>query len=285
MSVSILDNSIGVQTGTPNSSSPTISAGAQRVAVLPLQFTIAGDETFLNHMRMGGVDYTAARIVKGIFSVNEYNWIFVWDEPAIASMVGTAISTSQTRSPSNQHWDFTVYQDVSGGFDFAPTVQDDESNTSDMDYASDPEDMKHLVVARKAANRDITDFDDFPSAGGQPTNGWQTNESGKTTFAQAYGVGGQQVTTYVGDGFTGNGPWLSDMLMLRGEAGVNLPPVVETSIPDQVCTIGVFFSYDASAHFSDPNSDTLTHSQVGLPNGLSISAAGVISGTPTGGFQ
>ncbi len=284
MSVNILDNSIGVQTGAP-SGSPTISNGSQRVAVLPLQFTISGAETFLNFMRMGGVDYTLGKISRGTLSENEYNWVFTWDEAAIASMVGTAISISQTRTPSNQHWDFTTYQNVSGGHDFAPTVNDPEQNTSDMDYASDAEDMKHFVVARKAANRDITDFDDFPSSGGQPDNGWQTNESGKTTFAQGYGVGGQQITTYVGDGISGNGFWLSDMLMLRGEAGVNLPPVVDTQIPDQVCTIGVFFSYDASQHFSDPNNDNLTHTQVGLPNGLTINAAGLISGTPSGGFQ
>ncbi len=66
----------------------------------------------------------------------------------------------------------------------------------------------------------------------------------------------------------------------------NQPPVLAPNIPDQICTIGVPFGpLDISSNFVDPDGDALTYSQSGLPNGLSISSAGVISGTPTGGFQ
>ena len=65
---------------------------------------------------------------------------------------------------------------------------------------------------------------------------------------------------------------------------VNLPPFVVAPIADQICTIGVPFSLDVSGNFDDPNGDVLTFSAIGLPNGLSISGAGLISGTPTGGF-
>lgn len=66
----------------------------------------------------------------------------------------------------------------------------------------------------------------------------------------------------------------------------NQAPVLDTPIPDQVCTIGVAFGpLDVSVYFSDPDGDNLTYSASGLPVGLTISSAGVISGTPTGGYN
>lgn len=66
----------------------------------------------------------------------------------------------------------------------------------------------------------------------------------------------------------------------------NQAPVLDTPIPDQVCTIGVAFGpLDVSGNFSDPDADPLTFSATGLPVGLTISSAGVISGTPTGGYN
>ncbi len=67
---------------------------------------------------------------------------------------------------------------------------------------------------------------------------------------------------------------------------VNQAPVVDAPISDQVCTIGIAFGpLDVSGNFSDPEGNALSYSQTGLPNGLVISAAGIISGIPTGGFQ
>jgi hypothetical protein len=62
----------------------------------------------------------------------------------------------------------------------------------------------------------------------------------------------------------------------------NQPPVVvPPGIPDQQATQGTPFSLDVSVHFTDPDGDALTFSASGLPPSLSISAAGLISGTPT----
>jgi YD repeat-containing protein len=58
----------------------------------------------------------------------------------------------------------------------------------------------------------------------------------------------------------------------------NTPPVVST-IPTQTAGRNQAFSLTASAYFSDANGSTLTFSASGLPSGLSISSAGVISGT------
>lgn len=95
--------------------------------------------------------------------------------------------------------------------------------------------------------------------------------------------------TYVTDGYTSSNA--ADLLG-AGLAGVdigavaisssNQTPVVATPIPDQTDEEVATISLDVSANFSDPDvADTLTFSDPtgSLPAGLTISAAGVISGT------
>jgi hypothetical protein len=64
-------------------------------------------------------------------------------------------------------------------------------------------------------------------------------------------------------------------------ANVNDAPLVVSAIGDQGATQGSAFSVDISAHFSDPDGDELEFNAGGLPSSISISGAGVISGTPT----
>jgi hypothetical protein len=64
-----------------------------------------------------------------------------------------------------------------------------------------------------------------------------------------------------------------------GAAG-NGPPTF-TAPPAQTATVGTAFSLDLAPSASDPNSDPLTFSATGLPAGLAITAAGLVSGTPT----
>lgn len=64
---------------------------------------------------------------------------------------------------------------------------------------------------------------------------------------------------------------------------INVPPVVLSDIPDQFNDEGDSVSLDASAHFSDPDGDTLRFEAGDLPNGLSIGeTSGVISGVLAG---
>ena len=65
----------------------------------------------------------------------------------------------------------------------------------------------------------------------------------------------------------------------------NEPPQLDTPEPDQIVQTGVPYSNDISGNFSDPDGDPLLFTAEGLPKGLTISEAGVISGTPTGGFE
>ena len=70
---------------------------------------------------------------------------------------------------------------------------------------------------------------------------------------------------------------------LQTTSGVNNLPTLDTAIGPQTAVRGTAFSLDVSGHFSDPDGDTLTYTATGLPSSLSISSAGVISGTPVSG--
>ena len=59
----------------------------------------------------------------------------------------------------------------------------------------------------------------------------------------------------------------------------NVAPVTDTEIVDQSADDAAVVSLDVSGSFSDADNDTLTYSASGLPGGLSINNAGVISGT------
>jgi VCBS repeat-containing protein len=61
-------------------------------------------------------------------------------------------------------------------------------------------------------------------------------------------------------------------------SAVNLAPVA-TAIANQSDVDTASIGLDVSIYFSDPNGDTLSFSASGLPTGLSISSAGLISGT------
>jgi hypothetical protein len=66
----------------------------------------------------------------------------------------------------------------------------------------------------------------------------------------------------------------------------NNDPVLDTAEDDQEVTIGIYYSLDVSGNFSDPDGDTLTYTATGLPLGLTIDpVTGIISGTPTGGYN
>ncbi|MFZ4645508.1 MAG: ELWxxDGT repeat protein, partial [Gemmataceae bacterium] len=60
---------------------------------------------------------------------------------------------------------------------------------------------------------------------------------------------------------------------------VNAPPVVSTGLAGRTTSAGSPVSFSVASSFSDPNNDTLSFTAMGLPAGLSISSAGLISGT------
>ncbi len=60
----------------------------------------------------------------------------------------------------------------------------------------------------------------------------------------------------------------------------NAAPTVTSQLANQSATVGVTFSVNTAASFSDPESQVLSHSQTGLPASLTINSNGQISGTP-----
>lgn len=115
------------------------------------------------------------------------------------------------------------------------------------------------------------DSDSFTAASGVNNFSW-TGLAPNTVYYAHYGQAGSTPATPV--------------TSASATTDANQAPVLDSPIPDQVCTIGVAFGpLDVSVYFSDPDADTLTFSATGLPVGLTISSAGVISGTPTGGYN
>ena len=75
------------------------------------------------------------------------------------------------------------------------------------------------------------------------------------------------------------GLFVQDTFVLTVASG-NQAPVLNPSIGAHSGTVGTAVNIDVSGNFSDPDGDTLTFSGTGAPSSLSISAAGVVSGTP-----
>lgn len=86
-------------------------------------------------------------------------------------------------------------------------------------------------------------------------------------------------STLTAFGFDGARFGSGDITFNLGTAA-NQPPVVDTPIGNQTVTEGDAVNIDVSGSFSDPDGDVLTFTEAGLPASLTISAAGVISGTP-----
>lgn len=60
----------------------------------------------------------------------------------------------------------------------------------------------------------------------------------------------------------------------------NAPPTVSSQLEDQTAKVGVAFSVNTAASFSDPELQSLNYSQEGLPPSLPMATNGQISGTP-----
>lgn len=63
----------------------------------------------------------------------------------------------------------------------------------------------------------------------------------------------------------------------------NGAPTVINQLANQTAKVGVVFSVNIASSFSDPESQTLSYSQMGLPASLTLATNGQISGTPVAG--
>jgi hypothetical protein len=88
-------------------------------------------------------------------------------------------------------------------------------------------------------------------------------------------IGSHSVTVTATDP---GGLFVSDPFSLAVTA--NLPPEIDTPLGDQSVNEGIVANLDVAGNFSDPEASTLSYSGTGLPGSLTLSTAGVISGTP-----
>lgn len=68
-----------------------------------------------------------------------------------------------------------------------------------------------------------------------------------------------------------------------GAARLNTAPVAQMQIGSRTAQVGTAFSLAVSANFGDADNDVLSFSATGLPTGLTMAAAGTVSGTPGSG--
>ena len=115
------------------------------------------------------------------------------------------------------------------------------------------------------------------SSTGEPASIAPLSAAGVFTGTPLVGDVGDHVITVTAT--DPSGAFVSDTFTLTVDAA-NQPPVVDTPIGDQTVVEGDTVNIDVSGSFSDPDGDALTFSDTGLPASLTLSAAGVITGTP-----
>ncbi len=150
----------------------------------------------------------------------------------------------------------------------APTITAPGAQTATVGQAFGP-----LTVVATDPNNDPLTF----SATGLPA-GLTISAAGVISGTPTATGSAVTVTVTVADGrgLTDSKPF---QLTVQAAAPANGAPTITAPGP-QTATVGQAFG-PLTVVATDPNSDPLTFAATGLPAGLSISAAGVISGTPT----
>ena len=143
------------------------------------------------------------------------------------------------------------------------------------DTASTNEDTP-VIVAVLANDRD-PDGDPLKVISATAPNGTVViNPDGTITYTPKKDFNGTDTITYtISDGNGGT----STAIVTVTVVPVNDPPVVNTPIGNRSNLDGAAVSVPVAGNFSDVDGDPLTFTATGLPAGLTISPAGVISGT------
>ena len=143
------------------------------------------------------------------------------------------------------------------------------------DTASTNEDT--AVTISVLANDSDPDGDTLSVATASAANGTVViNANGTITYTPNANFNGTDTITYtISDGNAGT----AQAIVTVTVAPVNDAPTVVAPLPSQNDSDGSAVSIPTAGNFTDLDGDTLTFTASGLPTGLSINAAGVISGT------
>lgn len=210
MAVAVLDAWSGQTAGDPNSAVLGISSASDRVLVV-VYFAEKSAPHGFTSITVGGVAPTGSRVETSSVSSITHIWTWYWDEAAIASMSGTTVAFSKTGTQIHHDWDYAVFSDVTGGAEYATSVDETATNSSiSATSTTTADDWLIVFVNRESANRDVTDFDNL-------TEEWQFNT--QYTCAVADGAGGDDDVALTGDGISGD--WFVQLLHLKSAAAAN----------------------------------------------------------------
>jgi large repetitive protein len=143
------------------------------------------------------------------------------------------------------------------------------------DVATTPEDTP--VVVPVLTNDSDPDGDPLTVTSATAPNGTVViNPDGTVTYTPNANFNGTDTITYtISDGNGGT----STAIVTVTVTAVNDAPVVDTPLPNLTNPDSDTVSVPVAGNFSDLDGDPLTYTATGLPAGLTINAAGVISGT------
>ncbi|WP_283193223.1 tandem-95 repeat protein [Rhizobium sp. AN80A] len=211
---------------------------------------------------------------------------------AIVSGGSVAITGGSVRLNANGTLTFTSAANYNGTPSFTYTISDGNGGTAtatvngtvtpvnDAPVASDTTvsvDEDGVISSTLPAATDV-DGDAITYAAGSTTPAHGTvvvNPNGTYSYTPSANFNGTDRFTYVvSDGKGGS----NEYTVTVNVASVNDAPV-GTPLPARSGADGAAVSFDVSGFFSDADNDTLTYSSSGLPVGLSINAAGVVTGT------
>ncbi|GGG05046.1 hypothetical protein GCM10010924_37040 [Rhizobium wenxiniae] len=209
---------------------------------------------------------------------------------AIAAGQSVAITGGSIRLDADGRLSFTPNANFNGNVSFTYTVSDgtasanatvngtvtpvNDAPTSSNISVSTNEDtaLSGTLTATDVDNDPIT----FAAGSTTPAHGTVTiNANGTYTYTPNANYNGTDTFSFV---VTDPNGGRNEYTVTVTVSAINDTPV-GTPLPDRAANDGATVNFDVSGFFSDADNDTLTYSQTGLPAGLSISAAGIITGT------
>jgi len=241
-----------------------------------------------------GITYSGNTLTQGTYS----SATGLWDIGTLANGADANLTLSGAVNSGTSSLTITNTTTAASGDEFDPTTGNDDLNESITVLNRDPIAVDDNYTVAEDTNVTLSPLTADSDPDGDVVSITSINGVNLTLgTAQTIAVTNGTVTVSIAGViiFTPdtnyNGPVSFPYVITDGKGGtatasenitvnaVNDDPVVDTEIPNQSSEDGNTTSVDVGGNFSDPEGNTLTFSATGLPTGLTMSGAGVISGT------
>ncbi|WP_177175901.1 Ig-like domain-containing protein [Sphingopyxis sp. YR583] len=200
----------------------------------------------------------------------------VWTPAADANGAGLGSFTFQVRDNGGT---------ANGGIDTDQSPNTISFTVANINDAPVSSDLAVTIVEDNVLNGTLPGYTDadgdiatYRAGSTTPAHGIVTiNPDGTYSYTPAADFNGTDIFSFIVD--DGNGGTVERQVTIT-VTPVNDAPVVTSPIPDRTRPDGASVSFDTSTFFADlADGDALSFSAMGLPAGLTINAAGLISGT------